>query len=100
MANNRMYLFHAPTGVGIFLAKRMSYGWYTAEKEAKDLQERLQNFFQFLEKDCDHTAENQDDFAILMEDNSGSERLTPYKNLRWLYENSGLVKINQRVDDK
>lgn len=59
MANNRMYLVHRPTGLAVFLGKRMEYGWYDGENIP------VQKLFDALGK-LDY-ADNQDDFAIYME---------------------------------
>ena len=64
MANNRMWLIHKPTQLGVMLGKRMAWGWYSAPE-----QEKLQSFFEYLE----HNPEgSQDDFILAMEDCTGS----------------------------
>ena len=63
MANNRMFLIHIPSQLGIMLGKRMGRGWYDAPKK-----EELEAFFNYLET----TEDRQDDFTLAMEDCSES----------------------------
>ncbi|MDP2672065.1 MAG: hypothetical protein Q8O68_00965 [Candidatus Daviesbacteria bacterium] len=44
MANNRMWLIHRPSKIGIKLGKRMAIGWYAAP-----LQDEVERFFKYLE---------------------------------------------------
>ena len=67
MANNRMYLVHVPTGLAVFLGKRMGYGWYTTKEER--IGPLVQKLFDVL--DQEH-VERQDDFAVAMEDIGGA----------------------------
>jgi len=62
MANNRMFLVHKPSKMGIMLGKRMGYGWYAAPIESE-----LNRFYEELKG-----YRLQDDFILLMEDCSGS----------------------------
>lgn len=60
MANNRMFLVHKPSKIGIMLGKRMAYGWYKPPS-----QDEMQRFFEYIE----HNPEgSQDDFVLAMED--------------------------------
>lgn len=61
MANNRMFLIHKPSGLGVMLGKRMGWGWYNAPQ-----QEKLNAFYEYL-SDV-RAEERQDDFVIAMED--------------------------------
>ncbi len=65
MANNRMFLIHKPTGIGVMLGKRMGWGWYSAPDA-----ERLNAFYTYLSNDL--PEEKQDDFILAMEDCSDS----------------------------
>jgi len=60
MANNRMFLIHKPTKLGILLGKRMGYGWYSAPK-----QDEINRFYEYLAYDL--MEERQDDFVLAME---------------------------------
>lgn len=66
MANNRMFLIHRPTKLGIMLGKRVGWGWY--EPPSKD---RLQKFYDCT-IECLSWEGHQDDFILAMEDCSGS----------------------------
>ncbi len=63
MANNRMWLVHRPSQLGISLGKRMGWGWYGAPEK-----ELLEKFYSYLSENY----EGQDDFVLLMEDSDGS----------------------------
>jgi len=65
MANNRMYLIHKPSKLGICLGKRMAWGWYGAPN-----QNFLDQFFTFLSEN--YLEGSQDDFVLAMEDCSES----------------------------
>ena len=93
MANNRMYLVHVPTGVGIFLAKRMAWGWYSSEMKDKNLQDRLDKFFEYLEKERIYGDGKQDDFQILMEDAEYGPNVLPWEDLKELVTDDRVVKI-------
>lgn len=58
MANNRMFLIHRPTKLGIMLGKRMGWGWYKPPEAAE-----LQRFYDYHRR---HS--HQDDFVLAMED--------------------------------
>ena len=64
MANNRMFLVHRPSGLAIFLGKRMGHGWYTTDRCAS-----VQILFDAVENEYDY-YNKQDDFAVAMEDTS------------------------------
>lgn len=67
MANNRMYLVHRPTRLGIYLGKRMAIGWYGVPPV---LAARLQSLFDQVEQ-ADYDG-SQDDFAVVLEDDDES----------------------------
>ena len=60
MANNRMFLIHKPTKLGIMLGKRMAWGWYDAPS-----QDQMEKFFCYLSQNLE---DSQDDFILAMED--------------------------------
>ena len=62
MANNKMFLVHRPTGLAVFLGKRMGHGWYTTDKFTS-----VQKLFDTVKNEYDYYNE-QDDFAIALED--------------------------------
>jgi len=66
MANNRMWLIHRPTKLGIMLGKRLGFGWYKPP-ETKE----LERFYEYLEKNMD-SEQSQDDFVLAMEDCSNN----------------------------
>ena len=61
MANNRMFLVHRPSGLGVMLGKRMAYGWYQPPT-----QDRMLAFFEHLENENFYDG-GQDDFVLCME---------------------------------
>lgn len=58
-----MYLVHTPTGIGVGLAKRMSWGWYIS-KSGTNLD--IGTLFQVLEEEYSYDGE-QDSFTIVLE---------------------------------
>ena len=64
MANNRMWLIHRPSKLGIKLGKRMAVGWYDAPEK-----DEVERFFQYLE---DNSEGSQDDFILTMDDGAES----------------------------
>lgn len=86
MADNRIILFHKPTGNFIALGKRMKLGWYSAVTG-----DGLNEFFQSCERDllASHEAgysgidpwKAQDDFILLMEDVSHAPHAS--SDFRW-----------------
>lgn len=64
MANNRMWLIHKPSKLGIMLGKRMAVGWYRPPSE-----EDLGRFYEHLENNYGY--EGQDDFILVNEDDEG-----------------------------
>ena len=79
MANNRMFLVHVPSGLGVHLGKRMAYGWYGADQE---LGERLNRFYAMLtERGLEEggNVEEQDAFALAMEDADGAMEMPPWQ---------------------
>lgn len=85
MANNRLWLIHRPSQIGIGLGKRMGWGWYNAPKQ-KD----FEKFFDYLSSNYGE----QDDFILAMED---CEKSTCASG--WIYTNrkeSGFMKFEIR----
>ena len=62
MANSRLYLYHPPSNLGLYLGKRMAFGWYGAPKE---LTNKMNRFFAEAEDYSDD--ESQDNFVLLNE---------------------------------
>lgn len=60
MADNRMFLIHKPTRLGIMLGKRMAWGWYKAPQKNE-----MEAFFDYLRDDPEG---DQDDFILAMEE--------------------------------
>jgi hypothetical protein len=60
MADNRMYLIHAPTKLGAKLGKRIGWGWYDEPEPGA-----LQKFYDYL---SEHPKGQQDDFVLATED--------------------------------
>ena len=65
MANNRMFLIHKPTKLGVGLGKRRGWGWYNAPDR-----EELERFYDYL---SDNPKGSQDDFVLAMEDCTDSD---------------------------
>lgn len=63
MADNRMFLIHKPTGLGVMLGKRTGYGWSDAPAN-----EELNRLYDYL---ADMGAEGEDDFMLAIESNDG-----------------------------
>lgn len=72
MANNRMFLIHRPSKIGVMLGRRMAIGWHegSTEKSLDDFYEHIQS-----------TQElgSQDDFVLAMEDCEGSSCFDDWK---------------------
>ena len=66
MANNRMFLVHRPTGLAVFLGKRMGHEWYTTDKFTS-----VQKLFDAVKNEHDY-YNKQDDFAVALEDARGA----------------------------
>ena len=73
-----MFLVHVPSGLGVHLGKRMAYGWYGA---ADDLAARLQRFYDMLSvrADLQGVWNEQDAFALAMEDADGAMEMPPWQ---------------------
>lgn len=78
MADNRMWLIHKPSKLGIMLGKRMAWGWHDAPDTVE-----IQRFYDYLAK-YDYLAQKseggQDDFILAMEDCSESSCFS-----NWVY---------------
>lgn len=59
MANNRLWLIHKPSKLGIMLGKRMAGEWYKAPENTD-----LERFYQYL---YDQAEGDQDDLTLAME---------------------------------
>jgi len=79
VANNRMWLIHKPSGIGVMIGKRLAIGWHHAPKKDK-----LQSFYSYI---CDYYPESQDDFVLAMEDCTGS---TCYND--WKYSSDPIIE--------
>lgn len=64
MANNRLILYHRPTGHYVYLGKRMGWGWYL--NWAETMGEQMQAFYQRCIDDLPPGGD-QDDFILLAE---------------------------------
>ena len=62
MADNRMWLIHKPSELGILLGKRLAWGWYSSLDP-----DYLQKFYTYLSKKESCTGD-QDDFILAQED--------------------------------
>jgi hypothetical protein len=60
MANNRLYLVHEPSMTGVFLGKRMAWGWYFP-KESEDLGEAIKALYEYVEGNAEF---DQDAFVV------------------------------------
>ena len=56
-----MFLVHRPTGLAIYLGKRMGWGWYGAPE---DTGSELNRFYEYLEREC---GDGQDNFVLVNE---------------------------------
>jgi len=59
MANNRMWLIHKPSKLGVMLGKQLDGGWYKAPEKTT-----LDGFYEYLELNYD----DGDNFILAMED--------------------------------
>ena len=60
MANNRMFLIHKPSKLGVMLGKNMGCSWYKAPEK-----DTLESFYEYIASKAEM---NQDDFVLAMED--------------------------------
>lgn len=90
MANNRMYLTHRPSGLSVYLGKRMGWEWYNAPD---DLAEKVRRLFE-----CAPLEDGHDDFCISLEA-PGDSTLTncQWNNVR-TDEQSGLLKLAEEPE--
>lgn len=75
MANNRIAIFHRPSGKALIFGKRMGFGWYTGVGQHQ-LGDRFQAFFDECEDGSE--PENQDDFVLAMEDPPKGSTIAEY----------------------
>ncbi len=92
MANNRMWLIHRESKLGVMIGKRMGWGWYNPPK-----QEQLMKFFEYLEK---NPCESQDDFVLAMEDCSNSNCFDGWRYTNDLIEGFRVFEIDEEVKGK
>ncbi len=85
MANNRMFLLHQPSGVAVYLGKRMATGWYDTPKCVGD---RIKALFEQVELENVAT----DDFCLAMEDASAAPMVVEYRKISEA-DGNGLVKL-------
>jgi hypothetical protein len=79
MANNRMFLVHVPSGLGVHLGKRMARGWYLKD-DSTGLGPQLQRFYDMLAEQTGYAGEpSQDAFALAMEDADGAVEMPPWQ---------------------
>lgn len=71
MANNRMFLVHVPTGLAVYLGRRMAWGWYN-HADNENIGPNIARLFRVLEEMNDSYAGRQDDFSVALEDVSGA----------------------------
>ena len=64
MADNRLYLFHRPTGKHVMLAKRHGMSWFTYHDT---IGPRLNALFDAVESNLDCDFWGNDDFALVLE---------------------------------
>jgi hypothetical protein len=67
MANERMFLLHAPSGYYVRLGKRMGWGWYGVPQ---DIAQRIQRLYDLIET---QEAEGDQDYLVVAFD--GDPRL-------------------------
>lgn len=85
MANNRLWLIHRPSQLGIMIGKRMGWGWYAAPKT-----KFVESYFDYLSSNYDE----QDDFILAIEDDENSTCFSD-----WQYANekeNGFMKFEIR----
>lgn len=81
MANNRLFLVHRPTGLAVFLGKRMLRGWYAIREDnpLNDFFDRIDALYGAAPSNWrePHNPDNlakamlgQDDFLLVLEDNT------------------------------
>lgn len=82
MANQRMYLVHVPSRLGVALGKRMGWGWYQHAGNEASLGGRVQALFEKVaEAGWDYDGD-QDDFRVVLEINDEGIRVLPGGALR------------------
>ena len=88
MANNRMFLLHNPSGLCVYLGKRLAWGWYSVPK---DLGKQLQTLFDHLRANPEG---HQDDFVVAVEDAKGASMATD----KWIYgkDKDGFGKLEPK----
>ena len=91
MANNRMYLVHIPTGLAVFLGKRMSSGWYTAKEEL--IGPDVQKLFEVLESQEYYYANRPDDFAIALDHSDGASLAVNADRDFMIAREDGLIQL-------
>ena len=59
MANERIFLLHAPSGYYVPLGKRMAWGWYNVPKDAA---ERIQRLYDLIDS---QEAQGDQDYIVV-----------------------------------
>jgi len=70
MANERLFLKHAPSGYSVYLGKRMGWGYYDAKPDIHLAIQRLFDMVESQEADGD-----QDEFVAALDDEVDYEKL-------------------------
>jgi len=90
MANNRMFLVHKPTMLGVRLGRRGAWGWHSP-----DSSEELARFYLYLER---NSVGSQDDFHIFMEDCGESSCYSDWSYTDDKQDGFWVFKDNKAVD--
>lgn len=83
MANNRMWLIHRPSQVGIMLGKNLGLGWYGQPSKKK-----LDHFYDYTFEWCLSNAGDWEDFVLWKEHEGG-----------WLYGEPMDNKLRKFIKD-
>ena len=67
MANERMYLLHEPSGYGVYMGKRMGWGWYDVPAILPHL---IQHLHEIVELEA--VGDEQDAYIVVLD---GDRRL-------------------------
>ena len=90
MADNRMWLIHKPSKLGILLGKRLGWGW-----DAIVEKNELQRFYAYLAFEESDTGSG-DDFILSQEDCSNS---SCFDNWRYTEEKVSGFRIFELIDE-
>lgn len=95
MANNRMYFVHRPTGMGIMLADRGSFGWNPI-RYATNIDDEIEKLFEYVQVRIDDT-QSQDDFSLVFENITGTSTGVQFKELQMLPNGLYLFQLEPYV---